>query len=86
MINIEEITRDADCASWDKVYGAPVYWGERSIKERSRALTLGVIIAKRVVEQCIREVGAVSVAAPDAEIVKEKISAHLRTLAHEIHL
>ena len=71
MINIEQLAKEALFeASADP------------LKPTSESITR--FVAHRVIEHCIREVLAVQVSAPDADIVKEKINARLRQLAAEV--
>lgn len=80
MINIEEIT----AASWRKAYGLPLSCSEPYHRERGKAIAFASGVAQRVIEQAIKEIGAVSVMAQDAAIVKEKITARLRVVASGI--
>jgi hypothetical protein len=81
MINIEEIT----AISWRRAYGLPLSCCGAPVRnERHNVIEFAALIAKGVVEQCIREIGAVPIVAPDADIVKEKITSRLRIVASEI--
>ena len=76
MINIEEIT----AVSYKKTYGIPLSCDAYPL----RSIEFAALIAHRVMQECIREIGAVPCVAPDTDIVKEKITSRLRVVASEI--
>lgn len=80
-LNILEIAKTADEASWQDAYGFKLHWGQHSERERSRILALASAVATRTIERCSQEVSSVAVQAPDAQIVKDKITAAFRLLA-----
>jgi hypothetical protein len=81
-INIEALAAEASAASWLETYGFPRPPLHENENRRER--TLARVVALKVLEQCIREIGSVSVQAPDAQIVKDKVSGRLRKIAAEI--
>ncbi len=84
VIDLEQITREADAASWREVYGVDRHWFSRRCDERMQETAFAGQIARRIIEHCILEINALTVLAPDAQIVKDKASARLRTLSAEI--
>lgn len=67
-MNIEEIANEAKKAAL-------------ADPRRPMFETIARYVAHRTIEECIREILAAQIAAPDADIVKEKITARLRALA-----
>lgn len=81
-INLEALAKEAGAISWREAYNF-----ERPAvheKEDKRDKTFALAVALRVIEQIVREIGTVPVQAPDAQIVKDKISGRLRAIALEL--
>jgi hypothetical protein len=81
-INIENIAERADAATWKDAYHSAR--PEPHTIERQRALQFAARVALDVIDQCLREIQGLRVLAPDAEIVKDKISGRLRAIAGEV--
>jgi len=82
-MNLGQLAIEADDLAHKEVYGLPP---QRDVLQLRKAIHFASHVAHRAIEECMREVQAADVRAPDTQIVKDKINAKLRQLAADVRI